>query len=93
MSNYALGAGVFTFFGAVIGFFIAAFLLRWIFGMRKIVDFLAVIAQELRASNAVQDIDAKLKEKGISDQLARYLNDLVLKQYKTPVELHPPLPK
>ena len=95
MSNLAIGTAVFTFFGVVIAFFIAAALLRWIFAIRKIVDLLGVIAQELRASNAVQEIDAKLKEKGIGDQLAKYLNNLVLKQYKAPAEgqIRPPLSK
>ena len=44
----------------VIIFFIAVLLIRWIFGIRKIIDLLTVIAQELRASNAVENVDERL---------------------------------
>jgi hypothetical protein len=66
---------------AVVLFFIAVVIIRWIFGIGKIIDLLTVIAQELRANNAVENVDARLKGMGIEKSLSKLLNHLEPKEY------------
>jgi len=77
-----IGGAAINIILVVLGFFIGAAILRGVFAIRKIVDLLGVIAQELRAANAVGDVDTKLKVKGINEQLGEYLNKVGLKEYK-----------
>lgn len=52
------GLGVAGFVIAIVLFFIAVLITRLIFGIGKILNLLTVIAQELRARNAVDKVDA-----------------------------------
>jgi hypothetical protein len=54
--------GVAGFVIAIVLFFIAVLITRWIFGIGKILNLLTVIAQELRARNAVDNVDARLDQ-------------------------------
>ena len=45
MNNLAVGTAFFTIFLAVIGFIVAALILRWIFRINKIVDLLEEIRE------------------------------------------------
>lgn len=76
----------------IVAFCLFALFLRWILGINKIVNLLGVIAQEIRASNAVQDVDAKLKAKGVNEKLGDFLNQLGLKEYKITVSPAPATP-
>jgi hypothetical protein len=81
MNNYAIGSSILSFFGAAIAFIIAALILRGIFAIKRIVDLLTTIAQELRAANAVNGIDAKLKAVGIDEKLGKFLNSLEPREF------------
>jgi hypothetical protein len=81
VNSYAVGYTVLSFFGAAIAFIIAALILRGIFAIKRIVDLLTTIAQELRAANAVDGIDAKLKATGFDEKLGKFLNNLEPREF------------
>lgn len=80
------GLGVVGFLVAVVLFFIAVLITRWIFGIEKIISLLTVIAQELRARNATENVDARLDEMDIGTKL---LNHSEPKKHRPPREQRP----
>jgi hypothetical protein len=81
MNNLAIGNAVLTFFVVAVGFILAALILRGIFAIKRIVDLLTTIAQELRAANAAGGVDARLKAAGIDEKLGKFLNNLAPREY------------
>jgi hypothetical protein len=83
MATYS-GSGmvVFVILVGVVVFIIAVFLIRWIFGIGKIVDLLTVIAQELRARNLSENVIEQLEQKGMTNKLVGMLNKLPPMEYR-----------
>ena len=61
---YGLGIGESIAIGAGL-FFLGVVITRAIFSVGTMIDLLRVIAQELRARNAVERVDARLLERGM----------------------------
>ena len=81
MSNLGLGDLTFRIIGWAIAFLIAIAIMRATFSIGRIVRLLTVIAQELRASNILNDTDWKMRQNGINKEAADSLNAPAPKEY------------
>jgi len=82
MAVFGAGLVVLYVLLGVVVFVVAVLILRWVFGIGKIVNLLGVIAQELRAANAANDVDLRLRAKGMDEKLGKYLNRFELREYR-----------